>query len=150
MGKKWRDIPWHSSDIWVSYITSWKPPLVSSTRFGVLIVNNIMSINRFQEIKKNISTTQTIKISYHTKCRRYSISDLVEQIQATPSFLLQIYCFLLACFSLMYSMLLALFTVFLNELFFLFSYDLSIFTQPLVCNVFPPLFHKWNMPYLPN
>ena len=120
MGKKCRDIPWHSSDIWISYITSWKLPLVSSTRFGVLIVNNVMSRNRFQEIKKNISTMQTIKISYHTKYRRYSIADLVEQTQATPSFFLQIYCFLLACFSLMYSMLLALFTVFLNELFFFY------------------------------
>ena len=63
---------------------------------------------------------QTIKISYHTKYRRYTIADLVEQIQPTLSFLLQIYCFLLACFSLMYSMLLALFTVFLNELVFFY------------------------------
>ena len=105
MSMKWRNIPWHSSDIWISYITSWKPPLVSSTRFGVLIVNNAMSRNRFQEIKKNISTMRTIKILYHTNYRRYSFADLIEQTQATPSFLLQIYCFLLACFSLMYSML---------------------------------------------
>ena len=54
------------------------------------------------------------------------------------------------CFSLMYSMLLALFNAFLNKLFFYFLMTQEFFTQPLVSNAFPPLFLKWNMPYLPN
>ena len=97
---------------------------------------------------------RTIKILYHTNYRRYSFADLIEQTQATPSFLLQIYCFFISLFFFdVFNVALALFNVFLNKMFFfyfLMSYDLSIFNQPLVCNAFLPLFHKWNMPYLPK
>ena len=70
---------------------------------------------------------RTIKILYHTNYRRYSFADLIEQTQATPSFLLQIYCFFICLFffdvvdvDVVGNVALALFNVFLNKLFFYF------------------------------
>ena len=42
-------------------------------------------------------------------------------------------------------MFFALFTVFMNKLK-QYSYENSTFIQSLICDAYPPLFHRWNMP----